>query len=353
MQRRETLADVARGPRTERVRIETARFLHCVCALLCFHVLRNAHGSLSSGRVRALENPRGYPNKDCNRHSTIVTAYYNLNGLSKHSERDYESWNARFFSLSDPMVIFTDTRSVEYIKELRSRSSHAACTKYHTQDLLTTFTANLTNWQTQFAQDPEKNIHKSYELYILWNQKTDWLAQAAAQNPFESQYFFWSDSGQFRDDSFFSTLQTDDWFWIKRPEFLPEGRLVFLSVEPFIACEILRTDDISFIDPRKVRLGAGNFGGGALAVRLWRQHYYRKLSDYLRHGKFAGKEQSIISSVCLEAPYLCYLVASDTVQGVGDKWFAMQQVLHGTELFQEYIPTVTEGDCRLDANDFN
>lgn len=274
----------------------------------------------------------------CARRSTIVTAYYNLKQNSKHTETEFEAWNARFLRLSDSLIIFTDSESVTHIQELRSSSSHAECTQYILQELNSTFTAKLTNWRVQHELDPEKHVHRSHELYIVWNQKSDWLAQAQMWNPFQSDFFFWCDMGQFRDELFVRTLEANNWFWIERPDFAPEGKLVFLSVEPFSQSEVSQDSKKHFISSLSDRLGAGNFGGRALAIQLWRQRYYSKLLEFIESGKFAGKEQMIMSSLCLDIPSLCYLVESHALQSFGDKWFAMQHVLHGNVEIEEYKP---------------
>ena len=62
----------------------------------------------------------------CDRHSTIVTAYYNLGFLNKHTEREFNAWNARFFRLSDSMVIFTDSKSLRAVRKARSLSLRLA-----------------------------------------------------------------------------------------------------------------------------------------------------------------------------------------------------------------------------------
>lgn len=274
----------------------------------------------------------------CDRHSTIVTAYYNLGFLNKHTEREFNAWNARFFRLSDSMVIFTDSKSLRAVRKARSLSLRAKCSRYIVQELEDTYTANLTDWRKHTKLDPEIRIHKDYFVYLIWNQKSDWLLQALTLNPFQSEHFFWADSGQFRDNRFFTSLKRSDWFWIvQKNNFIADGKVLLLAVEYFTPCELLTPTDAN-LKSDTVRIGGGNFGGDARALRKWRKHFYEELQRYINQGYFAGKDQPIMSSTCLRFEDLCQMIASDRVEGINDKWFAMQPVLHGTSIIPIYNP---------------
>ena len=76
----------------------------------------------------------------------------------------------------------------------------------------------------QVELDPEKRIHQSSDLYVIWNQKSFWLAQVA-RNPFHSQFFLWTDIGQFNRLS-----------WPEKSDTSPElsaEKIVLLSIHPF------------------------------------------------------------------------------------------------------------------------
>jgi hypothetical protein len=49
--------------------------------------------------------------------TTIVTAYYKIN--SKFNDETYKLWMNNFFLIDNPMVIFTDLHSYNYIYEKR------------------------------------------------------------------------------------------------------------------------------------------------------------------------------------------------------------------------------------------
>jgi len=265
-----------------------------------------------------------------------VTAYYGLTE-SKHGLKSFHSWNLRFFALSDAMVIFTDSKSLDVIKQLRARSLYAACTVYHTEEIVSVFAANLTDWKHQFILDWEREVHKREELYIIWNQKSDWLLRAAKLNIFHSKYFFWADSGQFRDRVFYRTLFGAGMHWIRRDD-IPDDKILALAILEFRPCQLqLMNGKSPIIDPLSVTIGGGNFGGTLQAIERWHKLYYAKLVDVINTGTFAGKDQPIMAAVCIENPALCHLVSSSEVKGARNSWFAMQPLLHGSSKMPIYV----------------
>ena len=53
-------------------------------------------------------------------------------------------------------------------------------------------------WTHQESLDPEQGIGHNRDLYIIWNEKTNFLKTAADQNFFNSSYFLWLDIGAVR-----------------------------------------------------------------------------------------------------------------------------------------------------------
>ena len=82
-------------------------------------------------------------------------------------------------------------------------------------------------------------------------------------------------------------------------------------------------------DSLVVRIGGGNFGGDVDAITTWQKAYYTKLREYLDAGVFAGKDQPVMASVCLEFVDICYIVDGQEIRESEDIWFALQPVLGG------------------------
>jgi hypothetical protein len=58
----------------------------------------------------------------------------------------------------------------------------------------------LDYWNHCHNIDRENSYH-SVELYMLWNEKTYFVKRAMEKNPFNSEWFFWSDIGCCRNDN--------------------------------------------------------------------------------------------------------------------------------------------------------
>ena len=52
-------------------------------------------------------------------------------------------------------------------------------------------------WDQQEKMDPE-NAYQHRLLYIIWNEKANFLLNAANENYFNSEYFLWCDIGAVR-----------------------------------------------------------------------------------------------------------------------------------------------------------
>ena len=260
---------------------------------------------------------------DCSSTNTIVTAFYDLGENSKHTSKEYDAWLKTFLSLSDAMVIFTAQELVHRIERARKYSLRTQCTVIVPQSLDEVFTARAYNWRAQALQDPEADIHKSTSLYIVWNQKSYWLAQVALANPFNSTMFFWADAGQFR-----SGLPWSDSREFIQAINIPRGRVVHLMVQPFTVDDLKARDDsgAKIFSSLEVRLGGGNFGGDESAVLEWKRVFYEQLERYIAQQMFAGKDQPIASTACLQKPGLCHLIHPKNYGG--NVWFSLQSFLH-------------------------
>ena len=58
-------------------------------------------------------------------------------------------------------------------------------------------------------------------------------------------------------------------------------------------------------------LDGSAFGGDAAAVKAWAQAYFGMLDTYVEKGWFAGKDQMLFTSVCMEDPDLCQFHANN------------------------------------------
>jgi hypothetical protein len=130
-----------------------------------------------------------------------VTAYYNVPSKSKHDA--YMSWIRNFMQLEDFMVIFT---SADLVDELKQRRAHALDpTTFHVMDLHETpFATQYSKefWQSQLEMDPEKDIHRSYEVFWIWLSKTGLFRKPFGPTPMVIRSLRGSYIGAFRTTEF-------------------------------------------------------------------------------------------------------------------------------------------------------
>jgi hypothetical protein len=72
-----------------------------------------------------------------------------------------------------------------------------------------------------------------------------------------------------------------------------------------------------------VTIGGGFFGGDQKAITQWTKHFYAAVDKYVEAGWFAGKDQMVFTTVCIEQCGLCQFFDSHF------QWFAGQQLLAG------------------------
>jgi hypothetical protein len=138
---------------------------------------------------------------------TVVSCYFLLN-KSKFNGEKYEKWLKNFFlSVSSPLVLFTDGKSLsqELLNLLSSKSyptlfyyvdSHWDILSEIEKKRAKNYTFNYKYIQNNL--DPEKSIHNA-DLYLLWNIKSYITNKIAQENPFNSTFFIYTDSGAWRD----------------------------------------------------------------------------------------------------------------------------------------------------------
>ena len=73
----------------------------------------------------------------------------------------------------------------------------------------------------------------------------------------------------------------------------------------------------------KVRIGGGTIGCDKISLEAWHRAYYKTFERSIAEQKFAGKDQNIMATTCLETD-LCLFVYSDLAN-----WFRLQNWLIG------------------------
>lgn len=183
--------------------------------------------------------------------------------------------------------------------------------------------------------------------YAIWAEKASMLHEASLANCFRSTHLFWVDIGCFRKplprNSPESALPP-----FPRPEILRGIRpgAMLMSVLSTATVEwawrnytdALAESGISSIPgpgEREIPVGTeecpintidgSTFGGDLQAIADFQRAYYATLDTFLRRGWFAGKDQMIFTSMCLNSMSLCHMHEAK----IG--WFETQRILAGEQ----------------------
>lgn len=256
-------------------------------------------------------NIRSYKN---NHHrSTFVSAYIRMK--SKHSVEEYDKWMDNFMALDDPVIIFTTPDMFDTIR--KKRTNGADMILYSIFDYVK---YDNEFWEEQWVLDPEKRIHTNPLLYFVWSIKTKLVYESTLLNPFNSEYFVWSDIGCYRNGEYRGTSQ------LKNIPNLGINTL-FVNIFPYKSGEYFYDDCDGSKDCRRIA------GAQFICKRHECANVYEWYSDtvkrYRYEDKFIGNDQNIMATMCIDHP--CQMFTPD--ERYGDPWFGIQGVMAG-----KYLP---------------
>jgi len=241
--------------------------------------------------------------------NTIVTGYFRI--PSKQSPEIYTGWMKNMLSLQDAMVIFTQADMIDTIKTFRSHAVNRTIIIPLEIEQLPYGTSLYTQefWEDQFNRDPERKIHRSYELFWIWLSKSWFVTQAIRMNWFDSDLYVWSDIGCFRHTGFNSKTIV-----VHGDDVVPTNEMLFLAFrEPNPPPENLYYD--------KYRRGAhfyhsGSIFAGRKATWMKFHEYFLDIIDqFLMKKMIIVDDQVILQSTCLTYPEICiYLPHTEVPQ---------------------------------------
>jgi hypothetical protein len=251
--------------------------------------------------------------------STVVSAFYEM--PSKQSLSTYKEWMGHFLrNINCHLVFFCEESMREFI--MNSRESFMDKTEIIILPR-EQWTMNKkypeTFWKKQFNMDPEKELHKSTDLYKVWHEKKEFVKRAIALNPFDHDDFIWMDAGCVRSEDMASLLLN-----FPHASRIPTNRMLFLNVQPFS-----KQDNTIYRFEKGVTIQGGVTGvariGGTMYAgsrRMWNQFdkaYNIVFDKYVVANVFLGKDQSLLATLVLENNKLVSLVEPKPF--FGDPWF--------------------------------
>ena len=273
---------------------------------------------------------------------TIVTAYFPI--PSKHPSSDYEIWMENMLSLQDHMVIFTTSDIAPKVKRLRMHADDRTyIVKMDLEDLWAAGQGDNSFWEDQLARDPERDLHKSFEVFWIWLSKVSFVNEVIRKNPFKSDVFLWSDIGSFRTGEFNSKTL------VEHKELLPDSAMLMMAHNypklprsPWVVKEIHQRR-------REFFFAGAQMAGKKDAWKTFDAAYREILKGYISRKLFIGDDQPILQSTCMQNPSLCEFVTPAMVHGpLESKWFGLLYLLHyGSEKIgskRKIIPPINHWD---------
>lgn len=251
-----------------------------------------------------------------NNKTTIVSAYFEIN-KSKHGKKNYYKWTNNFLKIKTPMVIFTNVPDVIQKIAFGNNKKNIYIIKQSFEEFYVY--KYIQKWKQHLQMDHEKKIHNVY-LYMLWNEKSSFVKKAIDVNPFDSNYFYWTDIGSFRKQNHIK-------LYINYPKHITE-KVLLLNIGNFTKDElnVIKSGNINKnIFQYKNRIGGGIFGGNKEKCLMWYDKFYEMLGLFFENNMFAGKDQSIMACVAILNPNIVEIVKP--IGAKYDPWFYLQEYL--------------------------
>jgi hypothetical protein len=247
-----------------------------------------------------------------------VTAYYKIK--SKFTHQKYKDWMTNFLTLKDCIVVYTTEDMEDEIRSLLPRGYPLSFIFKPLNESNVAQAVSPHGWSKQEKMDKEVAIGHSRELYWIWNEKSFFLEEVSEINPFGTKYFAWLDIGAVRHTRF---------NYKRLMEYIPKQKgIILLQINPFTPDELRLENGKCPTDFSKVdRIGGGMIAGDRSSIKKWTIHFTKVFDRYLAEGRFAGKDQSVMATTCVETD-LCLMVTTPK-QFQADKWFFLQDFFMG------------------------
>lgn len=250
--------------------------------------------------------------------NTVVTGYFRV--PSKYHPGKYDGWMTNMLSLQDAMVIFTQAEVVDQIKEMRSHAmNRTVIIPLELEQLPWGKLYSKEFWQDQLDRDPEKRIHRSYQLFWIWLSKSWLTTQAIRMNFFDSDLFVWSDIGCFRDNKYkFQTM-------IQHREMVPPTEMIQMAHHPpKPPAEELFNDKYNH-KPNFYHSGS-QFAGYKDTWIKFHEYFLDTIDRFLAKKMIIVEDQAVLQSTCLSHPEICAYVPFSQVSD--NHYFGLRYVLN-------------------------
>jgi hypothetical protein len=259
-----------------------------------------------------------------NENLTAVTCYYNLDNKSKYDHHTYITWMKNFLNnLNCYLVIYTDNENYQLIKELRIQ--YMDRTKIIIKNFDKLFMYYYTDWNYQLELDPEKNIH-SKELYIIWNEKTNFIKETYKLNPFNTDWYIWLDIGSCRNRQHYGDItneQLNKWPNQNKLNSLPKDKVTFCLTNLSFNYLLENINGITHNDLKYSHHVGGLFILHKDFIESFHSLYYNTMNKFIENNRFIGKDQNLLCNILIINHNYVNLLIPDK----GDPYFYIYQYL--------------------------
>lgn len=227
---------------------------------------------------------------------TIVTAFYDF-PKKKHTSNSYINWINNFLPNVDSyMVIFTDNKSYDFLHNLRKNYLDKTVILIVPLENLFCYKF-IKYWEIDYGRDHER-VHDPL-LYIIWNEKTMFMQKALEMNPYNTDFYAWTDIGMVREQGYIPYITKYPNKEIMKT--LRKDKIYLLNLNPFNEEDLAHygATDI-FRYKNDVRTGGGVILGHKNIIPIWTKEFYIMMAEFMNNNFFAGKDQSIMSCVYLK-----------------------------------------------------
>lgn len=244
---------------------------------------------------------------------TIVTAFYLMK--SKFHPNKYKEWILNFLNLKMNCILFTNQMTKEWIQSWTDLS------KIHIEILdMDKFITSKYDWSEQYQIDDEK--YHTRELYMIWNEKINFLKIANERNPYHTEWFLWCDMGSLRK----SLFELEDFRKSNTLLDLEKDRTYFFRIHNFHYHNSYFINHLDKFLNRKCDLNV--IQGGFILTHskvcdILHRDYYDLLDKLYGKGLFIGKDQCCYLSLILQTDYtkVIEIQTHDDIQIFSDVWF--------------------------------
>jgi len=267
--------------------------------------------------------------------NTVVTGYFTVK--SKVAKEEYLKWMENMLSLQDAMVIFTTADLVEMMQGFRAHARNrtvVVAMDLNDVEIVEKFADKSDFWPQQLEKDPEKRIHRSFELFWIWLSKSYFVTTAINFNFFDSDLYMWSDIGCFRRKNYnFKEM-------ILQRDKVPTDRILQMAHHkpnppPYIWWNDKYTQRALFYHSGSQMVG---YQDTWLAFHT---EFLKTIDGFVQRSMFIGEDQTVLQSTCSRVPSLCAYVSFDQV---GDNhYFGLRYVTHTPNKTYKYWYPPTSG----------